>query len=92
MECGVLLSDIDRALVGVLGHAGRQRGPTSLPQLVVDVDRLAVGAMPAASGGTHIWISRTGLAVFGLADEGQESFFSLCRMPAPALIRWAGPG
>ena len=48
--------------------------------------------MPASSGTTHICTKCTGSVWLSPPCNRQESFFSECRIPVPALIRWASPG
>src|SRR4051794_18082785 len=48
--------------------------------------------IPPSSGTTHICTKCTFSRCSSPPWSRQESFFSLCRIPVPALIRWASPG
>ena len=72
--------------------AGGHRDESAAQQFGVDLQLLVAGVEAGLVGATHIWTKRTGSWCSGAPVSRQESFFSECRMPRPALIRWARPG
>ena len=70
----------------------RDRDQRPGQQLGVDLALLVAGGDAGLVGhDPHLHeVHRVGVAV--AARSRQESFFSECRIPVPALIRWASPG
>ena len=74
-------------------HAGRDRHQAAAQQLVVDLQLLVAG-LDARLVRQHPHLHEVHRVACAASPpvSRQASFFSECRMPVPALIRWARPG